>query len=386
MSEIEITKIGFDAKRAVANMTGLGNYSRFAIEAMARQLPDAELLLYTPRKSNNPRLRVIESQPNTSFISPGLRGVAAALWRSLKLTLDIRRDRLDIFHGLSNELPLNIRQSGIPSVVTIHDLIYRRFPEGYNPIDRKLYDLKYRRSCLMADRIIAISECTKRDIMELYGIDEQKIDVIYQGVDPKFYLPVSDDDIESVRTKYLLPQNYILQVGTIEKRKNLELTIRALAALPKKYRLVVVGKDRLGYLQRCKNLSSELGIGKRILHLQDVDCKHLPALNKAADVVVYPSRYEGFGLPIVEALAASRPVVAATGSCLEEAGGEGAIYVDPDSPAEMAEAILAITSSKEREAHMTETGRRHIEKFSTENFACATLESYQKAILSHRKG
>ncbi len=386
MSDIEITHIGFDAKRAVANMTGLGNFSRFAIEAIARRLPKSQMLLYAPDKNSNPRLHTIESLANTSFISPGLKGAAAAIWRSFILSYNIRRDRLDVFHGLSNELPLNIRQSGVPSVVTMHDLIYRRFPDGYKAIDRKIYDFKYRQSCCASDRIIAISECTKRDIIELYNIPEEKIDVVYQGIDPQFFSPVTDEDIDFLRTKYLLPHNYILQVGTIEKRKNLELTIRALAALPKKYRLVVVGKDRLGYLQQCKELSIELGVGKRILHLNNVDFKHLPALNKAADVVVYPSRYEGFGLPIVEAIATGTPVVAAKGSCLEEAGGEGALYVDPDNPSQMAEAIMAITSSPELKSRLVEKRRIHISRFSTENFTRATLKAYQKAILSHRKG
>ena len=155
-------KIGFDGKRAVSNNTGLGNYSRLLVEVLARKYADHQYTLYTPRMSDNDRLAPLEALPNVDFATPdrALWRPLGALWRSKGMTAQLRRDHVDLYHGLSGELPLDIARSGIPSVVTIHDVIFRRFPECYKPVDRKIYNYKFRRAVEDASRVIAISECT----------------------------------------------------------------------------------------------------------------------------------------------------------------------------------------------------------------------------------
>ena len=148
-----------------------------------------------------------------------MAGFGGALWRSFGLTNNLAADKVSIYHGLSNELPLNISAAGIPSVVTMHDVIYRRMPECYSGVDRILYDFKYGRSCRNATRIIAVSECTKRDVAELYGVDPGKIDVVYQGCDDSFRREIPEEELEGVRRRLGLPGRYVLQVGTIEERK-----------------------------------------------------------------------------------------------------------------------------------------------------------------------
>ena len=380
--DISPMKIGFDGKRAVANMTGLGNYSRLAIESLADERRTDSLLVYTPSMRDNPRLERLLHTYNVEFRLPAGKGLTArgSLWRTWGIAGDLRKDGIDLFHGLSNELPLSIKKTGIPSVVTVHDVIYRRLPYCYKAIDRLLYDFKYGRSCHNADRIIAISARTKLDIMELYGIPEEKIDVAYQGCDPQFRVQLSESAIEAVRKKYGLPDRYLLQVGTIERRKNLELSVRALPGLPGDVTLVAVGRDN-NYLEHVMRIASEAGVAERLKVLEGVPFMDLPALNQGAEAVLYPSRYEGFGIPVLEGLESLRPVVAATGSCLEEAGGNAAYYVDPDSPDQMTDILRNIlTGGDPTIAERILEGKIHASRFSNSNMAADILATYRKVL------
>lgn len=373
-------KIAFDAKRAAVNMTGLGNYSRLVIEQLAETFPDDSLQLYSPRKGNSPRLSKIMAMPNVSWHIPQTK-IPGIIWRTWGITSELIKNPPEIFHGLSNELPLNIRKAtGVKSVVTIHDLIYRTLPQCYKPADRIIYDFKYRRACINADRIIAVSKCTARDITKIYGIDPDKIDVVYQGCDNSFAIRPGKDKLDNVRLKYSLPEKFILQVGTIELRKNLGLTIRALSALPEEIFLVAVGSGK-EYLKEMKDLASRLGLEKRIVFLSNLPFEDLPAIYRLSEAVAYPSRYEGFGIPILEALQSGRPVVAAKGSCLEEAGGEGALYIDPDAPREMAEALSSVLYDTDLRKSMTAKGYLHAAKFSNSEIAAKVHAVYEKTLL-----
>lgn len=374
--------IGYDGKRAVNNMTGLGNYSRLVIESMAEAYPASRLLVYTPKLSANPRLDGLRSLHNVEFRLPPPQGFKGSLWRTFGVTNNLRADKVDIFHGLSNELPLNIASAGIPSVVTMHDVIYRRRPQCYNAIDRLLYDFKYGRSCRNATRIIAVSQRTKDDVTELYGIDPEKIDVVYQGCDESFKHEIPAESLESVRRRLLLPQRYVLQVGTIEERKNLELTVRAITALPKDVKLLVVGRDRKGYLAKVRRIAAELGVTSRIDVRHNITFADLPAVCQMAEVIAYPSFYEGFGIPVLEGLESRRPVVAATGSCLEEAGGDAAFYVDPTDARGMGEVMRGIIDGSIPYAERIGKGLRHAARFNTDDMAQRIMAVYEKAMVS----
>lgn len=376
-------KIGFDAKRAVSNMTGLGNYSRLITEELACNYPDATLYLYTPEltaaQKSNPRLTRLNSLPNVEFRLPfGLGPMShGALWRSAGITRHFQADGLDLYHGLSNELPLNI--GNIPSVVTIHDLIYRRLPDSYAYLDRKLYNWKYGTSARKATRVIAISECTKRDLVELQGVDPEKIDVIYQGCDPQFQQVCDQAAIETAKAKYNITGKYLIQVGTIEKRKNLELSVRALAHLPADVKLVAIGRDN-GYLPYIKHLAETHRVADRLRVIDGVPFADLPALYQGAEAVLYPSRYEGFGIPVLEGLQSRRPVIAATGSCLEEAGGQAAWYVGPDDVDEMATILKSILDGSADTTGRIGLGLQWAARFNTSNMASQIMETYLKAI------
>lgn len=316
-------RIGFDGKRAVQNFTGLGNYSRYIVDILCQFYPENEYVLYAPKKRENKRLNKLTKQyrqlqlsyPTTSFWKK-----LSSLWRVLGVTRQLEKERIDIFHGLSNELPLNIHKSKVKSIVTIHDLIFLRYPQYYHSIDRNIYTYKFRKACENADRIIAISECTKRDIIEYFGIPADKIEVVYQGCDTSFTHPVTEEKKREVRAKYQLPEHYILNVGSIEERKNALSAVQALTMLPEQIHLVIVGRHT-EYTDKIERFIKENKLEERVHIISNVPFDDLPTFYQLAEIFVYPSRFEGFGIPIIEALYSGIPVVAATGSCLEEAGG-----------------------------------------------------------------
>ena len=361
--------IAFDGKRAIQNFTGLGNYSRLLITELGHR--DAHMHhwhLYAPRRPNgHPRItEFLSENPHLHLhYAHGWMGhMLPALWRSWGISKELQEDSIDIFHGLSGELPLNIHlHKNIRTVVTIHDLIFLHFPQYYRIPDRNIYTYKFRYACRHADAIVAVSECTKRDIVRFFHIPEDKIHVIYQGCSPSFALRASEDLREKVTQAYALPQNFILNVGTIEERKNIGLAVQALPLLPQDVHLVIVGKST-EYTEKVLQLAQELNLLHRVRILQNVPFSHLPALYQMARAFVYPSRYEGFGIPMLEALSAGTPVVGATGSCLEEAGGPDSLYVSPDSPEELGAALNEILSNAPLARSLSEKGKQYATRFS----------------------
>ncbi len=372
--------IGFDAKRAFLNNTGLGNYSRWLISALATQYPKHQYSLYTPSTKNNQHLAYLQQLRNTRIVkSSGI--YPAAWWRMKGVVPDLKKDGVDIYHGLSHELPLGIQKSGIKSVLTVHDLIFLRFPEYYKWIDRLIYTAKIKYACKAADRIVAVSEKTKQDLIELLQVDASKIEVIYQDCDPAFKLHQSEAQKTLVRKKYNLPKRFILSVGTIEERKNLLLLIKALPHTRGNEHLFVVGKPK-SYFEEVKKYIIEHQLTDRVTFLHEVTFQELPAFYQMATVFVYPSRYEGFGIPILEALYSGVPVIASTGSCLEEAGGPHSMYVDPDDELDLAKKINKVWNTPALRQEMMLKGFEYCYNFSNEKLAAQLMQVYQQT-LSH---
>ena len=373
--------IGYDGKRAVANNTGLGNYSRYVIDTLSIGFPRNTYRLYSPVIRDNDRLAPLLSRGNVELVGPSsaLGKRFGSLWRSTAITRRLAGDDVSIFHGLSNELPLNIAKAGFPSVVTIHDLIYRRVPGDYKSFDRAIYDYKYSRSAQNATRVIAISRKTRDDLVEDYQIDPAKIDIIYQGCDPRFGLPVSFEDKQRVRDVYRLPQRYFISVGTVQGRKNQMLAVKALERLD--LTLVIVGNRKSDYAAEIASYVSSHGLSDRVMWLDNVPFADLPALYAMAEFSSYTSRYEGFGIPVIESLSTGTPVIAATGSCLEEAGGPGAVYVDPDDVDGFVDHARKLASEISYRDKLASKGRQYIKRFSADEFARLTMATYRKAII-----
>lgn len=381
-------KIGFDAKRAAQNRTGLGNYSRFVVRILSQLQADNEYHLYVPRRNRTPYLQEIPTLKalRLHFPARGMWRRLASLWRVWGVTADIRADGMDIYHGLSNELPLNIRRAGCRTVVTVHDLIFIHCPEYYRLPDRIIYNYKFRRACRTADRVIAVSEYTKREIMKYYGTPAEKIDVVYQGCDPAFSAPVDEAAMAAVRARYSLPEKYLLYVGSIEERKNLMLVAKALdtmrdagGTLQGDIHVVVAGR-RTAYTDTIEAFLEERGLADRFHFHHSVPFADLPPLYRMATAFVYPSRIEGFGIPLLEAISGGVPAIGCTGSCLEEAGGPGSIYTDPDDEHAMAEAIRRVWTDGSLRRSMSEQGLEYAKRFCDERL-CSDLTAVYRKIM-----
>lgn len=373
--------IGFDAKRIVRNGTGLGSYGRTLVNDLA-QRQDLALRLYAPDKGRDDLRSQIVERPNVSFCYPHFSSsihFPSSWWRMKGVVTDLQRDGVQLYHGLSGELPIGIRKSGIRSVVTIHDLIFLRHPEFYNWVDTKIYAWKFRQTLREADHVIAISECTKRDILYYGDIDEQKISIVYQSFAPRFSVEVSEEQRTQVRSAYQLPQRYILNVGSIEARKNILQAVQALPLLPDDVALVMVGRHT-PYTDQVLQYVREHHLEERVRVLHGVPDEHLPMLYALAESFVYPSVYEGFGIPIIEAISCGLPVVACSGSCLEEAGGPDSLYVQPGNVEAMAAAIrLTLVGAEGRELRI-ENSKKYIRRFSGCNVADQVVNVYQSLL------
>ena len=371
--------IGYDAKRIVCNRTGLGSYGRTLVNDLAEAVPHGTTLnLYAPERGDDSLRRQITPRQEVRFVYPrrAAGAVRRALWRMHGIVDDLVRDGVKLYHGLSGELPIGIRQAGIKTVVTVHDVIFMRHPEWYGWLDRKIYAWKFRKTCLEADRIIAISECTKRDVMLFGGVPAEKIDVIYQSCGTRYKIRESEKKLHEVHTDYMLPERYVVSVGTIEERKNVLLAVKAMRLLPAEVSLVVVGRTT-PYGEKVKRYAARNGLAGRVVFLHNVPADDLPAIYQMAEACVYPSRYEGFGLPVIEAIQSGLPVVACTGSCLEEAGGNATLYVDPDDVCGMAEAIRKVLKGAPAREERIAAGLEHIRRFENGGVAQKVLEVYE---------
>ncbi len=373
--------IGYDGKRAVLNYTGLGNYSRLLLEVLSEYYPDHQYNVYTPRMADNPRLALIKSTPNIRLRLPedAFGRHFGPVWRSYGMGFQAAKEGARLFHGLSGELPIDIGKSVGCSVVTVHDLIFRRIPENYKPLDRFIYNCKFRYAACAANRVIAISECTKRDLVSDYGIDPAKIDVVYQGCDPQFLTPPSPERVAEVIAKYKLNTPYIISVGTVEPRKNQLQAVKGLLGLPSDISLVIVGRP-LAYGDQIKRFIAANGLEKRVTWLSGVPFADLPALYAGAVASSYTSRYEGFGIPVIESLGCGTPAVVATGSCLEEAGGPSTPAVSPDSVDQWVAAMSEIIDHPDRAREIVEQGQQYITRFNRRNMARGVMDCYAAAL------
>ena len=378
--------IGFDAKRAYHNGTGLGHYSRTLIRSLADYFPQHEYFLFNPKPSE---LFTLNGK-NIQEVLPTklLHKTLSSVWRSAWIKDDLERLDIDIYHGLSNEIPLDIHKSGIKSVVTIHDIIFERYPEQYSKIDVEIYRRKFKYAGHHADKVIAISEQTKKDMMEFHKIPVEKITVCYQSCNPAFAKEVDEKLKQQIKEKYSLPDQYFLYVGSIVDRKNLLSICKAIFLLRNdcKIPLVVIG-DGTKYKQQVKDFITQNGLDNQIIFLSEnalakvassfLRAEDFPAIYQMAIAMIYPSFFEGFGIPVLEALCSRLPVITSNVSSLPEAGGDGAYYVNPNSAEEIAEGMIKILADKSFAETMKEKGWQHAQNFTQKKCATDVMKIYE---------
>ena len=370
-------KIGFDAKRVFQNRSGLGNYSRSTLRLLSRCYPENTYYLF----SGKPNKAVFLPSENQFIVEPdkGFPSLFPDYWRSWGLYHQANNLSLDIFHGLSNELPFSIKKTNAKSVVTIHDLIFLRFPEYYSAVDRHIYSLKFKHACRVADHIIAISNATKDDIVHFFGTDPDKIEVIYQSCDPLFQKQVSAETKSEIKKKYNLPEQYILFLGTIEKRKNALSLIKAFLNENIDFPLVIAGKPT-EYISEIKDFLKDNPAGNRIIFKHNIETSDLPALYQSSVIFVYPSVFEGFGIPILEAMNSGVPVITSTGSCFAETGGDAALYCDPYDYEQIGSALSKLLNNSDIRQSMIEKGFSHSRQFDEDVVAANLMNMYSHLV------
>ncbi len=388
-------RIGFDAKRAFCNITGLGNYGRTLVNSLIRQYPENEYLLGSPSKSEISGF--IFPDANSALSASGTvhgvsqkriqaysilppKGVNGGLWRTMLLGRSMRNFGVDLFHGLSNELPLDIGKT--PCVVTIHDVAFKTFTDMYSFPDRIIYDRKWSFACHKATHVVAISESTKRDVQRFYDVSDDRISVIFQPVQNEFYTPLSPIDAQTI-LQSILPfhdKGYLLSVGSINSRKNLMNTLKAYTGISPENRppLVIVGNGGK-YMAECKAFARRQ-LGKHeVVWLHNIrSTRELQALYACAIALLYPSCYEGMGLPVIEALLQKCPVLTSNVSSLPEAAGPGALLTNPADVEDILSCMIQLVDDKDLCARLSADG----EAYARRNFSPDVLTSQMMDLYS----
>ncbi len=379
--------IGFDAKRVYQNTTGLGHYSRTLVTSLATYFAENEYYLFAPKitnKFNAVDFENIHSVTPTKFPSTLLK----AAWRSNWVKKDLLKHKIDVYHGLSHEIPFGINKTKVKSVVTIHDLIFERYPNQFSKIDVQIYRRKFKNACINSNKIIAISEQTKKDIIDFYNINENKIEVCYQSCNDIFRKEINEIEKNRIKELYNLPDKFFLTVGSIIERKNLLTIVKALQQLKNEISipLVVIGNGG-GYKETVKDYIAKNNLQNNVIFLSDNELINnlssyknstdFPAIYQLALAMIYPSIFEGFGLPVLEALCSKLPVITSNVSCLPEAGGDAALLIDPFSVNEMAAAMRKTITDVNFAAEMKTKGLLHAEHFSQEKTATAVMNVYK---------
>ena len=371
--------IGYDAKRAFRNNSGLGNYSRMVIGGMARAGVDC--VLATPSAKGGHE-HYFESMDGVTVVEPeGLWRTVGSLWRTVQSGRVATRKGVDLFHGLSHELPYGLGRD-VRSVVTMHDLIVLRYPEFFKPADRVIHRLKMRHACSVADAVVAISEQTRSDLIELMGVPGEKIHVVYQSCDPVFWdysrLPIAGrkELIDSCRKKYSLPERYVLCVGTLEERKNQFGVVEAFRHLPEDVALVLVGRPRGDYGRRVLACAD----GRRVVALTKACFADFPALYGGAMASAYMSVFEGFGIPVLESLCCDTPVVTSNVSSMPEAGGDAALYAAPNDCEAIASHLWHLVHDESLRQDCIEKGRPQRMRFAPEKVTQDMLAVYRSLL------
>jgi glycosyltransferase involved in cell wall biosynthesis len=359
--------IGIDASRATAaRRTGTENYARRLIEALLAAGIERQFTLYFR-----------DAPPAGAFTGAEHRVIAfPRLWTHLRLSYELlARPRPDVLFVPAHVLPL---AHPLPSVVTVHDLGYRYFPDAH-PLGQRLYlDWSTRFSSRAATHVIADSEATRRDLARFYGVPAEKVTVVYPGRDEQ----LRRVDPTPVRARYGLGSDYLLHVGTLQPRKNLARLIAASGTLRAQWpRLELVLAGQPGWQsESILALARQHSDFVRLLnYVPDGD---LAGLYSGALAFVFPSLYEGFGLPVLEAMACGTPVVCSNTSSLPEVAGEAVLLVDPGDMAALANAISRLLADASLRASLAAKGLEQVRKFSWERAAEETLGVMDQAVRS----
>ena len=361
--------IGIDAKTiGQKQKTGVENYTEQLLRYLAKIDSKNEYWLYSPKRI--PKLGPNFKNKIVDF---------PFAWTQVGLSLEFSKSSPapDLFFSPAHSLPL---YCPMRSVVTIHDVAFLDFPKYFTPKDLFRLKMVTRQAVKKADKIIAVSKSTKKDIVKYYQVPAKKVEVIYSAYDKKLFKPTKKTEIVRVLKKYKIKEPYLIYVGTLQKRKNIPRLISAFAYLKKKYQiphqLVIVGKKGWLYDEIFQKVR-EGGLRREVIFTGFAKNSDLPGLLSGVDVFVLPSLYEGFGLPILEAMACGTPVVASKVSSLPELVEDNGVLVNPESVSSIAKGIYKIISNPKLKKQLSKKGLEGVKEFSWKKCAQKTLKALE---------
>ncbi|MDI6778326.1 MAG: glycosyltransferase family 1 protein [Patescibacteria group bacterium] len=384
-------KIGIDIRPIGKKRTGdevyFFNLVKNLAETNRRDLisTDDEYYLYTdrdPEKDSGLAGEIGKLGLGQNFKVVFVKKTNRFCWNFWALPNYLKKNPVDVFHTQYIApfwLPKKIKL-----VLTIHDISFNFFPEHIRKSDLFFLKTLIPRSIRRADKIITVSQNEREQIIKFYKVPPEKVDVTYNGVDfERFGKVFSAEEKENVRKKYNLPEKFLLYVGTMQPRKNIPALLQALAVFYKKYnsrdmKLVIVGnKKARNFDRRIDEEIKNSSLSEQVIFPGWIEDKDLPAIYKLSECFVFPSLYEGFGIPIVEAMAAGIPVVSSDKSCLPEVGGDAALFADPANPADFAKKIHEVITDENLRSDLVKKGTKLAKSYTWQKTAEKTLEIYK---------
>ncbi|MGA7669874.1 MAG: glycosyltransferase family 1 protein [Nitrolancea sp.] len=357
------------------------------IEYLLRELPSASphrFTVYAGRHSRNGSGSLGNRaglQFTTSLIPTG-RPETRILWEQVCAPFGLERDKIDVVHGTVNIAPV---LSGRAVVVTVHDLAFLRYPEQYPGFKQRYLTAMTRRSVEHADRVIAVSSNTRADIIHFYNVEPERVIIVPNGLDPEMRVIEDPAALTSFRQRHDLPEQFVLFLGTLQPRKNLIALMRAWSRLDPTTRLplIVVGAQGWMY-EPILDEARSLGVAGEIVFKGFAEPLDLPYWYSAATIFVYPSLYEGFGMPVVEAMACGAPVIASNTSSLPEVAGDAGMLVNPTDVDELRHALELLSEQEDLRHSMRERGFIQASQFSWKRTARETASVYEQAVKEYR--
>ncbi len=368
-------RIGIDFTSAARERAGIGRYARELVRALARRDSPHTFVLFIPRDALADLVRWEWPRHFALVRAPLTERALAALWHRVRLPLPVEAfiGRTDVFYSPDFLLPPTLARR---TLVTVHDLSYVRVPECFPEVLKRYLNQSVPRAVRRADLVLADAESTRRDIVEVYAASPEKVRVLYSGVDPRFAPAIPAEEQQRVRTRLGLVRPYLLSVSTIQPRKNYARLIEAFARLKTECDLVIAGGKGWMY-DEVYDAVDRLGLKERVRFAGFVSDEDLPALYAGATLFVYPSLYEGFGLPVAEAMACGVPVVSSDASSLPEVAGDAALYFDPRSVEAMAAALERALGDAEWREGARVRGRARIKPFTWDRAAQELLKHFE---------
>lgn len=369
-------RIGIDATPLPEYPAGAGTYIIQLIRALTNLENQARFVIFA-QKNQQTMIGCPEIQNVTWISSPKMSPIQRLLWEQISLPILLLRNKVDVFHSLHYTRPILLPCA---SVVTFHDMTFFLYPKLHTRLKRILFPIAIRISAYLSDHIIAVSECTQQDAMRILNLNPLRISAIPNGISEDFR-PITDNSLlEECRNLYHLPENFILFTGLIEPRKNLPALINAYALLVKEFSpppLVIVGRSGWGNIQ-LSELINQQNLKDQIIFTGYISARDLPIVYNLAQVFVYPSLYEGFGFPPLEAMACGIPVVSSDSSAMREIIGEAGILVPARDINALADAIRSLLQDSSLRLYYSSLGKQRSKLYSWKRTAQETLRVYQQ--------